>query len=65
MIRSMENNNITNEKKRSGIMGKIAIIILIILIVLKGCSVLLSKIPSVPNDYTEKVKTGGEMELNI
>ena len=58
----MENSNIKNEKKVSGVMGKIAIIILIVLIVLKGCSVLLSKIPSVPNDYTEKIKTGGDIE---
>ncbi len=58
----MENSNIRNEKKVSGIMGKIAIIILIILIILKGCGVILSKIPSVPNDYTKKVKTGGEIE---
>ncbi len=58
----MENSNIRNEKKVSGIMGKIAIIILIILVILKGCGVILSKIPSVPNDYTKKVKTGGEIE---
>lgn len=35
-------------------MEKIAIIILIILVILKGCGILLSKVPSVPNDYTKK-----------
>ncbi len=43
-------------------MGIAAIIILFILLALKGCGYILSKIPSAPEDYTKKVQTGGDME---
>ena len=48
--------------KVMGIIGKIAIVILIVMIFGKGCGAILSKIPSVPDDYTSKVKTGGDIE---
>lgn len=40
----------------------IGIIFLVGFIVVKSLGILLSKIPAVPNDYTEKVKTGGDIE---
>ena len=41
----------------------IALIIFVVAaLALKGCGQALSKIPSVPGDYTQKVKTGGEIE---
>ena len=45
---------------------KIVAIILIIIVIaslaLKSCGYILSKIPSVPEDYVKKVQTGGEIE---
>ena len=40
----------------------IGIIILVIVLLIIGGLFLLSKIPSVPNDYTKTVKTGGKIE---
>lgn len=54
------------KRKKSKNMWKVIAIILIILIMvsfaLKGCGHVLSKIPSVPDDYTSKVQTGGDIE---
>ena len=56
----------TLEGKKPKNMWKVIAIVLIILVVatlaLKGCGQALSKIPSVPSDYTQKVKTGGDIE---
>lgn len=43
-------------------MGIAAIIIIFIYLALKGGGYILSKIPSVPEDYVKKVQTGGDME---
>ena len=54
------------ERKKSKNMWKVIAIVLIILVLatlaIKGCVQVLSKIPSVPVDYIQKVKTGGEIE---
>ena len=54
------------ERKKSKNMWKVIAIVLIILVLatlaMKGCVQVLSKIPSVPVDYIQKVKTGGEIE---
>lgn len=53
------------EKTKMNVWKVIAIILIIIIIVvlaLKGCGRLLSKIPSAPEDYTQKVQTGGDIE---
>ena len=56
----------TMEGKKSKNMWKVIAIVLIILVLatlaIKGCVQVLSKIPSVPVDYIQKVKTGGEIE---
>ena len=56
----------TTGRKKSKNVWKVIAIVLIIFVVaalaLKGCGQALSKIPSVPSDYTQKVKTGGEIE---
>ena len=56
----------TMEGKKSKNMWKVIAIVLIVFVVatlaLKGCGQALSKIPSVPSDYIQKVKTGGEIE---
>lgn len=55
-----------SERKKSKNMWKVIAIILIIIVMvilaLKGCGHVLSKIPSVPDDYTQKVQTGGDIE---
>ena len=54
------------ERKKSKNMWKVIAIVLIVLVLatlaMKGCVQVLSKIPSVPVDYIQKVKTGGEIE---
>ena len=55
----------TQEKTKRNRWKIIAIILIIIVLVslaLKGCGHVLSKIPSVPDDYTKKVQTGGDIE---
>lgn len=56
----------TMEGKKSKNMWKVIAVVLIILVMatlaLQGCGQVLSKIPSVPGDYIQKVKTGGEIE---
>ena len=48
--------------KRNGwkVVGIAAIIIIFIFLALKGCGHILSKIPSVPDEYVKKVQTGGD-----
>lgn len=53
------------EKKKVNWWKIIAIILIIIAVcslALKGCGKILSSIPSVPDDYTQKVRTGAELE---
>jgi len=57
----MENKE-KKESKWKSRMGTIAIVIIIVFLVFKGLGAILSKIPSVPNDYTSKVQTGGDIE---
>lgn len=55
----------SNRKKVKNVWKVIAILLIILFVVvlaLKGCSQFLSKVPSVPSDYTQKVKTGGDIE---
>ncbi len=55
-----------SERKKSKNMWKVTAIILIIIVMailaLKGCGHILSRIPSVPDDYVKKVQTGGNIE---
>lgn len=44
------------------IVAIILIIIVMVILMLKGCVHILSKIPSVPDDYVKKVQTGGDIE---
>lgn len=52
------------KSKRNGwkVVGMAAVIIILGFLALKGCGQILSKIPSVPEDYVKKVPTGGEIE---
>lgn len=43
-------------------MGVLAIIIILVFLALKGFGEIISRIPSVPDDYVEKVQTGGDIE---
>ncbi|MCM1188639.1 MAG: alpha/beta hydrolase [bacterium] len=54
----------TATQKRNGwkIFGIAAILFAFLSLVLKGCGHILSNIPSVPDDYTKKAPTGGELE---
>lgn len=44
------------------IVAIILIIIVMVILMLKGCGHILSKIPSVPDDYVRKVQTDGDIE---
>ena len=50
------------KRNRWKIIAIILIIIVLVSLALKGCGHVLSKIPSVPDDYTKKVQTGGDIE---
>lgn len=64
----MENQNnaaATGKGKKKNMWKIIAIILIIVdvaLLAFKGCGAVLSKAQSVPENYTEAVKTGGEIE---
>ncbi len=54
--------NIQHKRNRWKAVGIAAIIVIFIFLALKGCGHILSKIPSVPDDYVKKVQTGGNIE---
>lgn len=54
--------NVKAKRNRWKSVGIIAIIVIFIFLALKGCGHILSKIPSVPDDYVKKVQTSGSIE---
>lgn len=54
--------NVKTKRNWWKVVAIIVIIIMIVSLVLKGCGHILSSIPSVPDDYTKKVQTGGDIE---
>lgn len=44
------------------IVAIILIIIVMVSLILKGCGHMISRIPSIPDDYVKKVRTGGDIE---
>lgn len=54
--------NVKPKRNEWKVVGIAAIIIIFIFLAMKGCGYILSKIPSVPDDYVKKVQTGGDIE---